>query len=45
MEWQKGPYSINIDKSKLDLSMIHHFLYTTAHWAMGSTDEHHAEID
>jgi GNAT superfamily N-acetyltransferase len=35
MEWQKDEYSINTDKSKLDLGMIHHFLYTTAHWAVG----------
>jgi GNAT superfamily N-acetyltransferase len=35
MEWQKEPYSINTDKSKLDVRMIHHFLYTTAHWAVG----------
>jgi GNAT superfamily N-acetyltransferase len=35
MEWQKDQYSINTDKSKLDLQMIHHFLYTTAYWATG----------
>jgi GNAT superfamily N-acetyltransferase len=35
MEWIKGQFCINNDKSKLDLSMIHHFLYTSAHWAVG----------
>jgi GNAT superfamily N-acetyltransferase len=35
MEWIKGQFCINTDKSKLDLSMIHHFLYTSAHWAVG----------
>jgi GNAT superfamily N-acetyltransferase len=35
MEWQKDQYTISTDKSKLDASMIHHFLYTTAHWAIG----------
>jgi GNAT superfamily N-acetyltransferase len=35
MDWQKDEYSISTDKSKLDVGMIHHFLYTTAHWAIG----------
>lgn len=35
MEWHKDQYSINTDKSLLDEGMIHHFLYTTAHWAIG----------
>lgn len=35
MEWQKEQYTISTDKSKLDVGMIHHFLYTTAHWAIG----------
>jgi GNAT superfamily N-acetyltransferase len=35
MEWIKGQFCINNDKSKLDLGMIHHFLYTSAHWAVG----------
>jgi GNAT superfamily N-acetyltransferase len=35
MEWHKEQYSINTDKSKLDVGMIHHFLYTTAYWAVG----------
>jgi len=35
MEWHKEQYSISTDKAKLDLGMIHHFLYTTAHWAVG----------
>ena len=35
MEWQKDEYRISTDKSKLDVGMIHHFLYTTAHWAIG----------
>jgi GNAT superfamily N-acetyltransferase len=35
MEWQKDQYSISTDKSKLDVGMIHHFLYTTAYWAVG----------
>ncbi|OGN92738.1 MAG: hypothetical protein A2Z71_06890 [Chloroflexi bacterium RBG_13_50_21] len=35
MEWHREKYSITTDKSKLDVGMIHHFLYTTAHWAVG----------
>ena len=35
MEWQKEQYTISTDKTKLDVGMIHHFLYTTAHWAAG----------
>lgn len=35
MEWHKEQYSINTDKSRLDVGMIHHFLYTTAYWAVG----------
>jgi GNAT superfamily N-acetyltransferase len=35
MEWQRDTYTISTDKTKLDVSMIHHFLYTTAHWAIG----------
>lgn len=35
MEWQREQYSISTDKTKLDLSMIHHYLYTTAYWAVG----------
>jgi GNAT superfamily N-acetyltransferase len=35
MEWQRQQYTISTDKSKLDVTMIHHFLYTTAHWAVG----------
>lgn len=35
MEWHKDQYTINTDKSLLDVGMIHHFLYTTAHWAIG----------
>jgi GNAT superfamily N-acetyltransferase len=35
MEWHKDQYTINTDKSMLDVGMIHHFLYTTAHWAVG----------
>ncbi|NJD60438.1 MAG: GNAT family N-acetyltransferase [Anaerolineales bacterium] len=35
MEWQKDQYTIDTDKSKLNIAMIHHFLYTTAHWAIG----------
>ena len=35
MEWQREQYSINTDKSRLDVQMIHHYLYTTAHWAVG----------
>ena len=35
MEWHKETYTITTDKSRLDLGMIHHFLYTTAHWAVG----------
>ncbi len=35
MEWHNEQYSIDTDKSKLDVGLIHHFLYTTAHWAIG----------
>jgi GNAT superfamily N-acetyltransferase len=35
MEWQREQYTISTDKSKLDVGMIHHFLYTTAYWAVG----------
>lgn len=35
MEWQREEYCISTDKSKLDVGMIHHFLYTTAYWAIG----------
>lgn len=35
MEWNREPYTISNDKTKLDVSMIHHFLYTSAHWATG----------
>ena len=35
MEWHKDEYSISTDKSKLDVGTIHHFLYTTAYWAVG----------
>ena len=35
MEWQREQYTISTDKTKLDLGMIHHFLYTTAYWAVG----------
>lgn len=35
MEWQKEQFIISTDTSKLDVAMIHHFLYTSAHWAAG----------
>ena len=35
MEWQRDQYSISTDKSKLDVKMIHHYLYTQAYWAAG----------
>ena len=35
MEWHREQYSISTEKSKLDVGMIHHFLYTTAYWAIG----------
>jgi GNAT superfamily N-acetyltransferase len=35
MEWHKDQFTISTDKSRLDVGMIHHFLYTTAHWAIG----------
>ena len=35
MEWHNEQYRIDTDKSKLDVGLIHHFLYTTAHWAIG----------
>ena len=35
MEWQREQYSISTEKEKLDVQMIHHYLYTSAHWAVG----------
>jgi GNAT superfamily N-acetyltransferase len=35
MDWQRDQYTISTDKTRLDMGMIHHFLYTTAHWAVG----------
>jgi GNAT superfamily N-acetyltransferase len=35
MEWKKEQYTISTDKTRLDLNIIHHFLYTSAHWAVG----------
>jgi GNAT superfamily N-acetyltransferase len=35
MEWHRKQFSISTDKDKLDIGMIHHFLYTSAHWAVG----------
>jgi len=35
MEWKKEQYTISTEKEKLDMVMIHHFLYTTAYWAVG----------
>jgi GNAT superfamily N-acetyltransferase len=35
MEWKKEQYLVSTDKGKLDVGMIHHFLYTTAYWAVG----------
>ncbi len=35
MEWVKDEFSISTDKAKLDVGMIHHFVYTTAYWAIG----------
>ncbi len=35
MDWQKDEYYISTDITKLDVGMIHHFLYTTAYWAVG----------
>ena len=35
MEWHRETFTITSDKSRLDPGMIHHFLYTTAHWAIG----------
>jgi GNAT superfamily N-acetyltransferase len=35
MEWQREHYTISTDKSRLDEGMIHHFLYTSAVWAIG----------
>ncbi|MGE5123129.1 MAG: GNAT family N-acetyltransferase [Acidobacteriaceae bacterium] len=35
MEWHKENYTISTDKARLDLGMIHHFLYTTAYWSVG----------
>ncbi len=35
MEWHNEQYSIDTNKSRLDVSLIHHFLYTSAHWAIG----------
>jgi GNAT superfamily N-acetyltransferase len=35
MEWKREQYTISTEKEKLDVVMIHHFLYTTAYWAVG----------
>ena len=35
MEWHNEQYRIDTEKSKLDVGLIHHFLYTSAHWAIG----------
>jgi GNAT superfamily N-acetyltransferase len=35
MEWHNEQFYIDTDKTKLDVGLIHHFLYTTAHWAIG----------
>lgn len=35
MEWHKDNFTISTDKTRLDVGMIHHFLYTTAYWATG----------
>ncbi len=35
MEWKREQYTISTDNTKLDEVMIHHFLYTTAYWAVG----------
>ncbi len=35
MEWQREQYTISTEKTRLDVAMIHHFLYTSAHWAAG----------
>ena len=45
MEWQREQYSISTDKSKLDLKMIHHYLYTHGILGGGSSDELGAQID
>lgn len=35
MDWQREDFSISTEKSRLDATAIHHFLYTSAHWATG----------
>lgn len=35
MEWHREQYKISTDKTNLDVGMIHHYLYTTAYWAVG----------
>ena len=35
MDWHREIYTNSTDKARLDEGMIHHFLYTTAHWAIG----------
>jgi GNAT superfamily N-acetyltransferase len=35
MEWHNEQYTISTDKERLNIRMIHHFLYTSAYWATG----------
>jgi GNAT superfamily N-acetyltransferase len=35
MEWQQEDFIISTDKSKLDVSYIHHFLCNDSYWAAG----------
>jgi len=35
MDWQRESFTISTEKSRLDVAAIHHFLYTSAHWATG----------
>src|SRR4030043_1631354 len=35
MEWQRKQISMSTQKSRLGLRMTPHYLYTTAHWAVG----------
>lgn len=37
-EWQRGEYSISIDRHRLDLDLIHQFL-TASYWAKGRSLE------
>ena len=37
--WQRGDYSINTDRARLDIGLIHDYLSNTAYWATGRSHE------